>query len=164
MSSGHNPNTRRSCDESPCEVRDRAVKIRILPVHEGVQAGLQLPRNRFICTPALSGSRGKVVALEQLRIPSPGPKKCGGAGHRFNRLAEIFWYRGGPVRRGEKFFLAKVNYSRENYQRLVRFFGRNRQVSGYGGLESILKVIKKKRAVKRLKFLEHHVRQMPLKM
>ena len=41
---------------------------------EGVEAG-DLCRNMFIATCPLFGSRGKVVALEKLRISSPGPKK-----------------------------------------------------------------------------------------
>ena len=34
-------------------------------------------------------------------------------------LREFFWYRGGPVQRGEKVFLAKVNY----YQGKMSTFG-----------------------------------------
>ena len=56
----------------------------------------------FNPTLTLFWSRGKVVrlvALEKLRIPSPGPKKCQGGQHRSNRLTAFFWYRGGPVRK-----------------------------------------------------------------
>ena len=42
---------------------------------EGVEAG-DLCRNMFNATLTIFGSRGKVVVLEKLRIPSPGPKKC----------------------------------------------------------------------------------------
>ena len=48
---------------------------------EGGQAGV-LCRNMFNATWSLFGSRGKVVALEKLRIPSPGPKKWPGGEHR----------------------------------------------------------------------------------
>ena len=86
-------------------------------IFEGGQAG-DLPRNRFLCTLTLFGSRGKVVALEKLRIPSPNTKKCQGAEHRSNRLAAIClvtrW-----ARPEKKTFFAKVNYS----QRKMSTFG-----------------------------------------
>ena len=49
-----------------------------------------MPRNMFIATLTLFGSRGKVVALEKLRISSPRPKKCQGGEHRSNRRATFF--------------------------------------------------------------------------
>ena len=80
---------------------------------EGAEAG-DLPRNRFIATPILFGSRGKVVALEKLRILSPGPKKCGGGEHPSNQLAVSFLVPRRALPEAKNKFLAKVNYSQKN--------------------------------------------------
>ena len=80
------------------------------------------PWNRFICTGTLFGSRGKVAALEKLRISSPNTKKCSRAEHRSNRLAVIALLprRARPEGK-ETFVLEKVNYSQGKCQLLVRF-------------------------------------------
>ena len=57
---------------------------------EGAEAG-DLCRNMFNATLTLFGSRGKVVALQKLRISSPNTKKCQGGKHRSNRLAALFF-------------------------------------------------------------------------
>jgi len=57
---------------------------------EGGQTG-HLCRNRFPCTYTFFGPRGKVVALEKLRIPSPNTKKCIRAEHQSNRLARVLF-------------------------------------------------------------------------
>ena len=52
-----------------------------------------LLRNRFVATPSLFGSRGKVVralAFEILQISSPGPKMRQVGGQRSNRRAAFF--------------------------------------------------------------------------
>ena len=69
---------------------------------EGAEAG-HLPRNRFVATLTLAGSRGKVVVLEKLRISSPDLKKFQGGEHRSSRLAAIFLLR-RRARPEERFF------------------------------------------------------------
>ena len=59
------------------------------PKKEGAEAG-DLPRNRLTCTGPLSGSRSKVVALENPRNSSQNIKKWTRAEHRSNRLPAMF--------------------------------------------------------------------------
>ena len=74
-----------------------------------------MPRNRFPYTYPLFRSRGKVVALETLRIPSPGPKMWVCVQHRSNRLAAFILIPRRARPEGRIFFSGKsLSLSGEN--------------------------------------------------